>query len=175
MPNFFRLFFVPFSGNLPPFSLAFICLFVHALSRLPTLVPSSGRRARACRTRCPPRCCPSKHTSSARQSRKCAPWPTTKRRRRTRATTGSCRARCAPSSTTRSCPRLLSSVTSSTVRSARTPQRASATRTDDDDADTGGAARERGAFAEQWAAMTYRSRTTVTNRHPFALQRAHGA
>ena len=26
------------------------------------------------------------------------------------------------------------------------------------------------AFAEQWAATTYRSRTTVTNRHPFALR-----
>ncbi|KAH9962262.1 hypothetical protein BC827DRAFT_1199964 [Russula dissimulans] len=32
-----------------------------------------------------------------------------------------------------------------------------------------GAARERSAFSEQWAATTYRSRTTVTNRHPFAL------
>jgi uncharacterized protein (TIGR02231 family) len=27
-----------------------------------------------------------------------------------------------------------------------------------------------GGFAEQWAATTYRSRTTVTNRHPFALR-----
>jgi hypothetical protein len=35
---------------------------------------------------------------------------------------------------------------------------------------TDGAARERSAFSEQWAATTYRSRTTVTNRHPFALR-----
>jgi uncharacterized protein (TIGR02231 family) len=33
-----------------------------------------------------------------------------------------------------------------------------------------GAARERSAFSEQWAATTYRSRTTVANRHPFALR-----
>ena len=33
-----------------------------------------------------------------------------------------------------------------------------------------GAARERSAFSEQWAATTYRSRTTVMNRHPFALR-----
>ena len=33
-----------------------------------------------------------------------------------------------------------------------------------------GAARERSAFSEQWAATAYRSRTTVTNRHPFALR-----
>ena len=35
---------------------------------------------------------------------------------------------------------------------------------------TEGAACERGAFLEQWAATTYRSRTTVTNLHPFALR-----
>jgi uncharacterized protein (TIGR02231 family) len=29
---------------------------------------------------------------------------------------------------------------------------------------------ERSAFSEQWAATMYRSRTTVTNRHPFALR-----
>ena len=29
---------------------------------------------------------------------------------------------------------------------------------------------ERSAFAEQWTATTYRSRTTVANRHPFALR-----
>jgi uncharacterized protein (TIGR02231 family) len=34
----------------------------------------------------------------------------------------------------------------------------------------GGGAGERSAFAEQWAATTYRSRTTVTNRHPFVLR-----
>jgi len=45
------------------------------------------------------------------------------------------------------------------IRYARTAKRA-------DD----GAARERSAFSEQWAATTYRSRTTVTNRHPFALR-----
>jgi uncharacterized protein (TIGR02231 family) len=38
------------------------------------------------------------------------------------------------------------------------------------DEQAGGAARERSAFAEQWTATTYRSRTTVTNRHPFALR-----
>jgi hypothetical protein len=31
------------------------------------------------------------------------------------------------------------------------------------------ATRERSAFSEQWAATTYCSHTTVTNRHPFAL------
>ena len=31
-------------------------------------------------------------------------------------------------------------------------------------------ARERSAFSEQWAATTYRSRTTVANRHLFALR-----
>jgi len=46
------------------------------------------------------------------------------------------------------------------IRYARTSKRA-------DDATTG---RERSAFSEQWAATTYRSRTTVTNRHPFALR-----
>ena len=30
--------------------------------------------------------------------------------------------------------------------------------------------RERNAFSEQWAATMYRSRTTVTNRHPFVLR-----
>ncbi|KAH9985664.1 hypothetical protein BJV74DRAFT_797022 [Russula compacta] len=45
------------------------------------------------------------------------------------------------------------------IRYARTAKRA-------DD----GAAHERSAFSEQWAATTYRSRTTVTNRHPFALR-----
>lgn len=48
------------------------------------------------------------------------------------------------------------------IRYARTSKRA--------DEHGGGAARERSAFAEQWAATTYRSRTTVTNRHPFALR-----
>ena len=37
-------------------------------------------------------------------------------------------------------------------------------------ADDGGAGRERSAFSEQWAATTYRSCTTITNRHPFALR-----
>jgi len=37
-------------------------------------------------------------------------------------------------------------------------------------ADDAGAAGERSAFSEQWAATMYRSRTTVTNRHPFALR-----
>jgi len=49
------------------------------------------------------------------------------------------------------------------IRYARTSKRA------DDDASGGAAGRERSAFSEQWAATTYRSRTTVTNRHPFAL------
>lgn len=39
-----------------------------------------------------------------------------------------------------------------------------------DDAAGGAAGRERSAFSEQWAATMYRSRTTVTNRHPFALR-----
>jgi uncharacterized protein (TIGR02231 family) len=38
------------------------------------------------------------------------------------------------------------------------------------DEQAGSAARERSAFAEQWTATTYRSCTTVTNRHPFALR-----
>ncbi|KAF8480302.1 hypothetical protein DFH94DRAFT_630541 [Russula ochroleuca] len=37
-------------------------------------------------------------------------------------------------------------------------------------ADDSGAAGERSAFSEQWAATTYRSRMTVTNRHPFACE-----
>jgi len=37
-------------------------------------------------------------------------------------------------------------------------------------ADDGSAGRERSAFSEQWAATTYRSCTTITNRHPFALR-----
>ena len=37
-------------------------------------------------------------------------------------------------------------------------------------ADDSGAAGGRSAFSEQWAATTYRSRTTVTNRHPFACE-----
>jgi len=37
-------------------------------------------------------------------------------------------------------------------------------------ADEGGAGRERSAFSEQWASTTYRSCTTITNRHPFALR-----
>ena len=48
------------------------------------------------------------------------------------------------------------------IRYARTAKRS----TDGTD----GAARERSAFSEQWAATTYRSRTTVANRHPFALR-----
>ena len=51
------------------------------------------------------------------------------------------------------------------IRYARTSKRA-----DDDDAVGGAAGRERSAFSEQWAATMYRSRTTVTNRHPFALR-----
>jgi hypothetical protein len=50
------------------------------------------------------------------------------------------------------------------IRYARTSKRA------DDDTAGGAAGRERGAFSEQWAATMYRSRTTVTNRHPFALR-----
>jgi uncharacterized protein (TIGR02231 family) len=50
------------------------------------------------------------------------------------------------------------------IRYARTSKRA------DDDAAGGAAGRERSAFSEQWAATMYRSRTTVTNRHPFALR-----
>jgi uncharacterized protein (TIGR02231 family) len=46
------------------------------------------------------------------------------------------------------------------IRYARTAKRA----------DDAGAAGERSAFSEQWAATMYRSRTTVTNRHPFALR-----
>ena len=49
------------------------------------------------------------------------------------------------------------------IRYARTWKRA------DDDTAGGAAGRERSAFSEQWAAAMYRSRTTVTNRHPFAL------
>ena len=37
-------------------------------------------------------------------------------------------------------------------------------------ADDGGAGCERNAFSEQWAATTYRSCTTITNCHPFALR-----
>ena len=48
------------------------------------------------------------------------------------------------------------------IRYARTSKRA--------DEHDGGGAHERSSFAEQWAATTYRSRTTVTNRHPFALR-----
>jgi uncharacterized protein (TIGR02231 family) len=51
------------------------------------------------------------------------------------------------------------------IRYARTSKRA-----DEDDAAGGAAGRERSAFSEQWAATMYRSRTTVTNRHPFALR-----
>jgi len=47
------------------------------------------------------------------------------------------------------------------IRYARTSKRAD---------EHGGGAGERSAFAEQWAATTYRSRTTVTNRHPFVLR-----
>jgi len=36
-------------------------------------------------------------------------------------------------------------------------------------ADDGSAGLERSAFSEQWAATTYRSCMTITNRHPFAL------
>jgi hypothetical protein len=39
----------------------------------------------------------------------------------------------------------------------------------DDDAVGGAAGRERSAFSEPWAATMYRSCTTVTNHHPFAL------
>lgn len=54
---------------------------------------------------------------------------------------------------------------SARIRYVRTCKRA------DDDAAAGGpAARERNAFSEQWAATMYRSRTTVTNRHPFTLR-----
>ena len=51
------------------------------------------------------------------------------------------------------------------IRYARTSKRA-----DDDDAAGFAAERERSAFSEQWAATMYRSRTTVTNCHPFALR-----
>jgi uncharacterized protein (TIGR02231 family) len=51
------------------------------------------------------------------------------------------------------------------IRYARTSKRA-----DDGDAAGGAGGRERSAFSEQWAATMYRSRTTVTNRHPFALR-----
>jgi uncharacterized protein (TIGR02231 family) len=51
------------------------------------------------------------------------------------------------------------------IRYARTFKRA-----DDESVGGGTAWRERSAFSEQWAATTYRSRTTVTNRHPFALR-----
>ena len=37
-------------------------------------------------------------------------------------------------------------------------------------ADDGSVGRERSAFSEQWAATTYRSCMTITNRHPFALR-----
>lgn len=47
------------------------------------------------------------------------------------------------------------------IRYARTSKRAD---------EHGGGAGERSAFAEQWAATTYRSRTTVTNCHPFVLR-----
>jgi uncharacterized protein (TIGR02231 family) len=50
------------------------------------------------------------------------------------------------------------------IRYARTSKRA------DDDTTGGAAGREYSAFSEQWAATMYRSRTTVTNRHPFALR-----
>jgi uncharacterized protein (TIGR02231 family) len=50
------------------------------------------------------------------------------------------------------------------IQYARTSKRA------DDDAAGGTAGRGRSAFSEQWAATMYRSRTTVTNRHPFALR-----
>ena len=53
---------------------------------------------------------------------------------------------------------------STRIRYARTSKRA------DDDAIGGAAGRERSAFSEQWSATMYRSRTTVTNRHPFALR-----
>jgi hypothetical protein len=53
---------------------------------------------------------------------------------------------------------------SARIRYVRTSKRA------DDDAAGGAAARERSAFSEQWAATMYRSRTTVTNRHPFTLR-----
>jgi uncharacterized protein (TIGR02231 family) len=46
------------------------------------------------------------------------------------------------------------------IRYARTAKRA----------DDAGAARERSTFSEQSDTTTYRSRTTVTNRHPFALR-----
>ena len=36
--------------------------------------------------------------------------------------------------------------------------------------DDGDAGRERSAFSEQWATTMYRSCTTITNRHPFALR-----
>ena len=50
------------------------------------------------------------------------------------------------------------------IRYARTSKRA------DDSAGGAAGRRERSAFSEQWAATTYRSRTTVTNRHPFVLR-----
>ena len=50
------------------------------------------------------------------------------------------------------------------IRYARTSKRA------DDSAGGADGRRERSAFSEQWAATMYRSRTTVTNRHPFALR-----
>jgi uncharacterized protein (TIGR02231 family) len=36
--------------------------------------------------------------------------------------------------------------------------------------DAGAVGEQRRAFTDQWAATTYRSRTTVTNQHPFALR-----
>ena len=53
------------------------------------------------------------------------------------------------------------------IRYARTAKRAG---DDGGDDGAGGRRRERSAFAEQWAATTYRSCVTVTNRHPFALR-----
>ena len=50
------------------------------------------------------------------------------------------------------------------IRYTRTSKRA------DDSAGGADGRRERSAFSEQWAATMYRSRTTVTNRHPFALR-----
>ncbi|KAI9510195.1 hypothetical protein F5148DRAFT_995619 [Russula earlei] len=55
------------------------------------------------------------------------------------------------------------------IRYSRTAKRADDDG-DDGDGHHGGAARSRSAFSEQWATTTYRSRTTVTNRHPFALR-----
>ena len=150
MPHFFSpvfrcLFLLVSSFFWKSFPLAhrFICyMFVHALSFHKITYTCLPPRwvGRAGRGRTAPgllRCCPSKHTSSTRQSLRCAPWPTVpssdgKEHERLQAPVGH---------GARFRGRFVSSsVTSSTIRSEGTPQRASATRTDVDDAGTGGAA-----------------------------------